>query len=336
MAELRVDLDGIRLNTMVVVRLLARAGKHLVAVTKGCAGDVRVAGAMLEAGAVALADTRDAHLRCLREAFPGTELHRIYLPSFSSPSVLGDINYVSSIDAAGRVAEQGRPSSPCGVMVQEETGDLREGVPAEALLPLLEAVSADPRLELLGLATNYACFDGDAAGRGASVETLVEAVRGARIAGFEVPRVSGGNSSLLSLLADGVGLPSEISELRCGEALLLGREALWYRPLPDCRRDAVLLRAEVLESYTKKNDTKKNAPGPRLVLGLGHQDIGVGQVEFLSSELREIGRSSDYMVVGVAPGASSVPRPGDIVEMLPGYVAMTTAWMSPFVEVLIG
>ncbi|MHB9150827.1 MAG: alanine racemase [Thermoleophilia bacterium] len=330
MAELRVDLAGIRHNTMVVVGLLARAGMHLVAVTKGCVGDVRVAGAMLDAGAVALADTRDAHLRGLREAFPGAELHRIYLPSFSLPSVLGDINYVSSIDAAACVAEQGRPSGRRGVMVQVETGDLREGVPAEALLPLLEAVSADPRLELVGLATNYACFDGDAAGMGASVEALVEAVRGARIAGFEVPRVSGGNSSLLSLLADGVGLPSEITELRCGEALLLGREALWYRPLADCRRDAVLLRAEVLESYTKKS-----APGPRLVLGLGHQDIGVGQVEFLSPELREIGRSSDYMVVGVAPGVSSVPRPGDIVEMLPGYVAMTTAWMSSFVEVLI-
>lgn len=331
MAELRVDLDGIRQNTAVVAGLLARVGMHLVAVTKGCVGDVRVAEAMLDAGAVALADTRDAHLRRLREAFPGAELHRIYLPSFSTPSELGDVNYVSSIEAATRVAEQGRPSDPRGVMVQVETGDLREGVPAEALLPLLEAVSADPRLELVGLATNYACFDGDAAGVGASVQALVEAVRGARTAGFEVPRVSGGNSSLLSLLAEEIGLPPEITELRCGEALLLGQEALWYRPLSDCRLDAVLLRAEVLESYTKKR-----ASGPRLVLGIGHQDIGVGQVEFLSAELREIGRSSDYMVVDVAPGTSSVPRPGDIVEMLPGYVAMTTAWMSPFVEVLIG
>lgn len=331
MAELRVDLEGIRQNTMVVAGMLARVRMHLVAVTKGCVGDVRVARAMLDAGAVALADTRDAHLRRLREAFPGVEIHRIYLPSFSTSFELGDINYVSSIEASTRVAEQGRPSGPRGVMVQVETGDLREGVPAEHVLPLLEAALADPRLELLGLATNYACFDGDVAGVGASVQALVETVRGARTAGFEVPRVSGGNSSLLSLLADGVGLPSEITELRCGEALLLGREALRYRPLSDCRPDAVFLRAEVLESYTKKS-----ALGPRLVLGLGHQDIGVGQVEFLSPELREIGRSSDYMVVDVAPGASAVPRPGDIVEMLPGYVAMTTAWMSPFVEVLIG
>jgi len=334
MAELRVDLDAIRHNTKVVAGLLAQRGIRLVAVTKGCAGDVTVAGAMLDGGADALADTRDAHLRRLREAFPGVELHRIYLPCFSKAFEPGDISYVSSVEAATRVAELGDSSGPRSVMVQVETGDLREGAPAEDLAPLLRAASADPRLELVGLSTNYACFHGDAAGIQASVETLAEAVRSARSSGFEVPRVSGGNSSLLGLLIDGVELPSEVTELRCGEALLLGREALQYRPLPDCRRDAVLLRAEVLESYTKGAPGTKSAPGRRLVLGLGHQDIGFGEVEFRSSELRELGRSSDYMVVGVAPGAST-PRPGDSVEMLPSYVAVATAWMSPFAEVRI-
>lgn len=328
MAELRVDLDGIRRNTSVVVGLLARAGLKLVAVTKGCAGDVRVAGAMLDAGAEALADTRDAHLGRLREALPGAELHRIYLPSFRCAFEPGDISYVSSIEAAARVAELGDSAAPRSVMVQVETGDLREGVAADGLLTLLEAVCAEPRLELAGLSTNYACFDGGAAGIEGSTEALAGSVRNARSAGFEVPRVSGGNSSLLGLLVDGVELPIEITELRCGEALLLGHEALGCRPLPDCRRDAVLLRAEVLESYTK------GARSRRLVLGLGHQDIGSGQVEFRSSELREIGRSSDYMVVGVEPGGA-VAVPGDIVEMLPSYVAMTTAWMSPLVEVRI-
>ncbi|HZK48955.1 MAG TPA: alanine racemase, partial [Thermoleophilia bacterium] len=294
MAELRVDLDGIRHNTAAVAALLARVDMRLVAVTKGCVGDVRVARAMLDGGAQALADTRDAHLRRLREAFPGVELHRIYLPSFSSAFEPGDISYVSSVEAAIRVAEQGCASGRGSVMVQVETGDLREGVPPDGLIPLLEAVAADPRLEPAGVSTNYACFDGDAAGIRESVRSLAAAVQAARAAGFEVRRVSGGNSSLLALLVDGVELPSEITELRCGEALLLGQDALVYRPLPGCRRDAVVLRAEVLESYTKAS---REGTCRRLVLGLGHQDIGCGKVEFRFPELREVGRSSDYMVV---------------------------------------
>ena len=40
------------------------------------------------------------------------------------------------------------------------------------------------------------------------------------------------------------------------------------------------------------------------------------------------------MIVGVG---SETPRPrvGDVMELLPDYVAMSTAWMSPFVEVRI-
>lgn len=331
MAELRVDLGAIRGNTAAVAGILARSGIRLVAVTKGCGGDPRVAGAMLEGGATALADTRDGHLRTLRAAFPETELHRIYLPPPAGSFEPGDVCYVSSTMSATRAAEVGAPDRPQGVMVQVETGDLREGVPVEELAPLLGTISSDPRLTLMGLSSNYACFAGGPAGIGASVEGLVAAVRSARAAGFDVPRVSGGNSSLLAPLVDGAGLPPEVTELRCGEALLLGQDALLYRPIPGCRRDGVRLRVEVLEGYTK---TSPEPSGHRLVLGLGHQDIGGGSVAFLSPGLREIGRSSDYMIVAVAAGAPR-PAPGDTLEASPDYVAMTTAWMSPFVEVRI-
>ena len=66
MAELLIELEGIRANTAAVHGLLGRHGLQLIAVTKGCLGDPRVAGAMLAGGAAALADTRDANLRRLR------------------------------------------------------------------------------------------------------------------------------------------------------------------------------------------------------------------------------------------------------------------------------
>lgn len=330
MAELRVDLEGVRENAVAVSSLLARYGLRMVGVTKGCMGDPRVAAAMLAGGAFALADSRDRHLARLREALPEVELQRIALPPATGMFQPGDVNFVSSREGAARLAETGTPSRPAAVMVQVETGDLREGVPVADLVPLLEAIRAEARTVLVGLSTNYACFEGDAGGIEASLELFADAVRRAHAAGFACERVSGGNSSLLALLVQGRALPREITEVRCGEALLLGRDALVYRPLPGCRQDAIVLRAEVLEGYTK---SARGADERRFVLGLGHQDLGAGTVTFRRPGLRELGRSSDYLIVGGGPGHPRLEL-GDLIEMVPDYVAMAAAWTSPFVEVV--
>ncbi len=332
MAEIRIDLDGIRGNTAAVVRLLSPRGLRLVGVTKGVAGEPRVGRAMVEGGAVALADTHDSHLRRLRAALPGVELHRILLPPAHGPFEPGDVSHITSIASAARVASLGSSEISRAVMVQIETGDLREGAPVEEVVRLAAHVDAEPRLRLEGLSTNYACFSGDPPGIDASLQVLAEVVADVRAAGLHVPRVSGGNSSLLGLVAGGRSLPTEITEVRCGEALLLGREALHYRPVPGCRQDAVLLRAEVVERYTKR---VAGRAGERLVLAIGHQDLGAGTVVFCEPGLRELGRSSDYVVVGVEAGTVS-PEVGDMVQMLPDYVAMAAACTSPFVEVLVG
>jgi predicted amino acid racemase len=329
MPELRVDVDAIGRNAEAVASLLRRSGLALVGVTKGCLGEPRVAAAMLAGGAVALADTRDLNLARLRAALPAAELHRIHLPSLTEVFEPGDVTYVTSWEGAAAVAALASAGMPRRVMIQVETGDEREGVPAEELLELARLIAADPRLALEGVSTNYACFLGPAGGLGASVETVAEAARALRRAGFSVERVSGGNSSVLWLVNQGEVLPSEVTELRCGEALLLGQDALRYQPLPGCRQDACVLGADVLEEYTK--------PAPqgrarRLVLGIGRQDLSGGTVAFRDPGLSEVGRSADYLVVEIAAG-SSPPAVGSVVEMLPAYEALVAAWTSPYVSV---
>jgi ornithine racemase len=329
MPELRVDVDAIGRNTEAVASLLRRCGLALVGVTKGCLGEPRVAAAMLAGGAVALADTRDLNLSRLRAALPAAELHRIHLPSLTEPFDPADVTYVTSWEGAAAVAAPASGGAPRRVMIQVETGDEREGVPAEELLELAGAIAAEPCLALEGVSTNYACFLGPAGGIEASVEAVAEAARALRGAGFLVERVSGGNSSVLWLVNQGVQLPGEVTELRCGEALLLGQDALRYEPLPGCRQGACVLRAEVLEEYTK--------PAPqgrahRLVLGIGRQDLGGGAVVFVEPGSSEVGRSADYLVVEIAAGYS-VPAVGSVVEMLPTYEALVAAWTSPYVEV---
>jgi predicted amino acid racemase len=326
---LRVDIDAIGRNTEAVASLLRERGVALVAVTKGCLGEPRVAAAMLAGGAVALADTRDLNLARLRAALPGAELHRIHLPSLSEPFDPADVTYVSSIAGAAAVAALGSAAAPRRVMIQLESGDQREGVPEEHLLELAASIDSDPRSTLEGVGTNYACFKGEPFGLDSSVETVARAARALRGAGHQISRVSGGNSSVLWHLRPGDMLPCEVTELRCGEALLLGQDALFYEPLPGCTRDACLLRAEVLERYTRP---VPHGLAERLVLGIGRQDLGAGAIAFLEPGLWEVGRSADYLVVETADGFDA-PAVGSVIEMRPAYEALVAAWTSPYVKV---
>ena len=335
MPELRVDVDAIGRNTEAVAALLSEHGLGLVAVTKGCLGEPRVAAAMLAGGALAIADTRDINLRRLHTALPGVELHRIHLPSLTVPFEPGDITYVSSWEGAAAVAELGplgdHEATPRRVMVQVETGDEREGAPLENVERLVLDIAADPRLDLAGISTNYACFKGTPSGIRRSVESLAAAAGALRAAGQTVERVSGGNSSLLSLLVAGERLPVEVTELRCGEALLLGQDALFYRPLPGCRTDTCLLRAEVVEEYTRP---AARGLVRRLVLGIGRQDVGSGGVRFLEPGVSEIGRSADYLVVE-AGGECPPVAVGALIDMITSYEALVAAWTSPYVELTL-
>jgi predicted amino acid racemase len=340
MPQLRIDVEAIGKNTEAVVALLRACGVALVAVTKGCRGEPRVAAAMLAGGAAALADTRDPKLRRLRVALPGAELHRIHLPSLAEPFEPGDVTYVSSWEGAetvGNLVGAEGPTGPGGsegprrVMIQVETGDQRDGVPLELLPDLAAAIAGDRRLRLEGLSTNYACFEGRPENIRASVEAIAQAAGALRAAGMSIERVSAGNSSVLWLLARGEGLPAEVTELRCGEALLLGQDALYYQPLPGCRGDACILRAEVVEEYTKPAAGSRVR---RLVLGVGRQDLGSGAVRFVEPGLHEIGRSSDYLVV-VAGAVSAKTPAGTMIDMIVGYEALVAAWTSPYVELTL-
>jgi predicted amino acid racemase len=334
MPQLRIDIDAIGGNTEAVAALLRVHSLDLVAVTKGCLGEPRVAVAMLDGGAVAIADTRDINLRRLRSALPGVELHRIHLPSFSEPFEAGDVTYVSSREGAEAVATlagSGGKAGPRRVMVQVETGDEREGAPIDRLQGLAAGIAGDPRLELVGISTNYACFKGKPEGIRGSVEMIAGAAATLRQAGMPIHRVSGGNSSVLWLLAEGEALPAGVTELRCGEALLLGQDALYHRPFPGCRTDACVLGAEVVEEYTRRAAGKS---ARRLVLGVGRQDLGAGAVKFAEPGLSEVGRSADYLVVEAGATCPSIPV-GMLVEMIPSYEALVAAWTSPYVELTL-
>ncbi|MEK7817783.1 MAG: hypothetical protein AAB281_05965, partial [Actinomycetota bacterium] len=162
--------------------------------------------------------------------------------------------------------------------------------------------------------------------------------------------VSAGGSGLLKLLLElpaGEAAPlfGPLTELRCGEAILLGRIPSGEKPelyLPGANRDAFILEGAVLEVYAK-------AGRRQALVDIGVQDIGAGGLAPLDAGIKPVSATSDYLVVelegaagGIAAGSGatgdaaasggSAPAAGSHLSFIPDYYALVGAMTSPFVD----
>lgn len=271
--------------------------------------------------------------------------------STPEPATLGaDVYFVSSFDQARALllimpggADRKRPVQLC-LMI--ETGDGREGVPAaEAPAEAARLATLDGAV-LAGLATNAACarpqapleealeaFAAAARAVKAELEAIPDATGGAGAAGrINLEIMSAGGSGLLGLLpgvketVEPAELFAPLTELRCGEALLLGRIPSGVTPglfLPGAHRDAFVLEAPVLEVFEKEGRVQA-------LVELGVQDAGHGPLISLDPGITPARITSDYLVVECARHVP--PAVGAAVSFIPTYYALLAAMTSPFVE----
>lgn len=350
MPRLYIDLPKIEHNARLVAGLLKPHGVRLVGVTKACLGNELVAEAMLSGGAGALADSRQENIANLRRHLPSAELELMRPPLGERNLASGaDLYFVSSLAQAKALLEHGA-ALPLRLCLQVETGDGREGIPWGAAAEEAARLAGLDGAALSGLATTAACARPQALPLKA-LETFSRAVEKASLAcsvpteapaggttavGRPFQIVSAGGSGLLRLLVD----PDEsgkastlfdfLTELRCGEAILLGRIPSGEEPdlfLPGAHRDAFVLEGRILEIFRKKG--RRQA-----LVDTGVQDIGAGRITPLQDGTRPIAATSDYLVVelkgGSNDGASSAI--GDRISFVLDYYALLAAMASPFVD----
>jgi alanine racemase len=219
-----IDLDAVRHNAGVVRDLVAPAALCAVVKADGYGhGDVPVARAALEGGATWLAVALVEEGVTLREA--GIEAPILLL---SEPPVEGMAEAVSrrlvptaytreGIESLSRaVAAAGHPPIP--VHVKVDTGMHRVGIDPDAVVPLVDAIAADPHLEFAALWTHLAVADGEGVddreftaqqiGRFDGIVTALTAV------GHRPPMTHVANS------AGTIGVPASRRDMvRCGLAL---------------------------------------------------------------------------------------------------------------------
>lgn len=343
-----IDKAKLEHNTRVLSELLAKQGMRLVGVVKGTCAHPAVVEAMVSGGAAAIGDARIDNLKRIREHGYKGETVLLRAPGHSQceEAVLyADTSLNSEITT---VRLLGEAASKLGkvhnVILMVDLGDLREGVMPEVAPDVAAQLDKITGIRLIGIGTNMACYGGVIPTRD-KMELLlrVKAEIEQRI-GRTLERVSGGSSANIKLVLEGQ-MPHGITELRIGEGILLGTEAVERQPVPGCFRDAFLIKAEVIEVQTKPSkpigqigqDAFGNVPvfedrglRRRAILSLGRQDIDPGALFPRLGGVEILGASSDHLICDVEQAARPV-NVGDVLEFSLSYGSLLKAFTSPYV-----
>lgn len=367
--ELAYDLGAMRENARRIMAAAHPREVRVFAVVKGVCADPDVAKVLVEEGVDGLADSRLENLERLRRLLGFScpvpfmlirtplvaEAERVV--ALADFSLQVDVEVVKALARAA--ARQGRRHR---VLLMLDMGDGREGVDPrrarEIVARMAEAAEGSP-VEVAGMATNFACFRGAIPTRSV-LQDLIQIVHEAgRQLGWKQPIVSGGNSSLVPYLFDG-SLPRGVSQIRVGEALLLGTIPPASVPHPALRQDTAVLRAPLIEvktwlasagmgagaglgagagaeapTHNLFGRVKPLSPGiHRLgVVAMGHQDTQVDDLRPLDPGVRIIGASSDHLVVEFSEETPAAIEAGTVLSFRPGYAALLQAATSPYVRV---
>lgn len=347
--RLEIDLAKIGHNARTLVERLGARGIAVTAVTKGTLGSAAVAHTLIRAGVAGLADSRIENIEALRRAGVTAPITLLRSPMLSQVDrVVAQAEVSANTEGAvlrGLSAAAVAQDRSHGVLLMVESGDLREGILPVDLVGVINEVLELPGLRLAGVGTNLACQSGVVPSRRNmdDLSDLVTAVEAAT--GVGVERVSGGNSANLEW-AFGTADLGRVNDLRLGEAILLGREALHRRPVADLHTDAFTLVAEVIESQMKPSrpwgEIAQNAFGETVsirdrgevrqaIVALGRQDVDPGGL-VPPDGIEILGASSDHLVLDT--GAHELPV-GAEVHFQVDYAALLGAMTSPFVAELV-
>ncbi|HEX2705722.1 MAG TPA: alanine/ornithine racemase family PLP-dependent enzyme [Candidatus Lustribacter sp.] len=347
--RLEVFADRVAANARVVTELCRRHGVEVACVTKVMGAHPGLVHALEGASPAMIADSRIGNLQLISNT--GSELPTMLL-RLPTPSRVADVvrcadyslnSSVETIELLSRAAQLQRVDHKVVLMV--DVGDLREGVWPDRLVSVLRSVAHLPRVEVVGIGTNLACFGGVVPSP-ENMQLLVDLRTACREAtDLDLAMISGGNSANLPLLASG-GMPPEVNHLRIGEAITLGRNVLDRSPWPGTRQDTLRLVAEVVEVERKPSlpigQRSQDAFGgvttfidrgirTRAICNIGRQDVVADGVFPEDVGIFVLGASSDHLMLDVEDAAGPV-RVGDEIGFVPSYGSLLAATTSPYVQ----
>ncbi len=345
--RLVVNLRKLKENTRTIVQLAKRHGMSVAGVTKGVCGSPEVGKAMLKGGASFLADSRIENVKKLREAGVDAPILLLRPPMISEVNDVvkyADMSLNTELKTLRKLSEVAiEQGTTHDVVLLVEMGERRDGICRDELEDFIDTALSYDDIEIKGLAMNLACLTGVIPTRDKihEFDSIVNQIEDKFGITFEL--ISGGNSANIPLLLS-EHPDSRINNLRIGEAILLGHDAVYRRRIPGTHNDAFILEAEAIEVRRKpslpQGQLGENAFGEtpefknlgairRAILAVGRQDV---DPEGLKSpnDVKVLWSGSDHMVVYNIPRESSVGY--RFVFVIRTYGALLRAFTSPYIK----
>ena len=336
--KLKIDLQKLDENLRWLTDECHRIGVQVAVVTKVFCADPEICAVIDASEADGFADSRLQNLKTIRTKKP-KQLLRIAMQSEAEDVVrFSDISMQSGIETIrllGEAAE--RLGKKHRIILMIDMGDLREGIffkNEERIFAAAEAILASPWLVFYGVGVNLTCYGGiipDEENVGGLVK-FAERLR--EKYGIPLPLVSGGNSSMMTMLKEH-RVPAGVTQLRLGESFVLGNNTETGLPMEELNHDCFVLEAELVEVQDKPSKpigtSGLNAFGERVtfedrgpmrrgILAIGRQDVNPDGLTPLDPGVEIIGASSDHLLVNL--NGCPEHKVGDILRFIPDYGAL--------------
>lgn len=344
--RIEVDLHKIQHNTRTIVERLERRGIQVTAVSKAVCGHPAIARAMLDGGAVGLAEARLSNVRRLRQAGLTCPITMIRTPMLSQAHDVVQVcqaSYNTEIAVIATLAAAARHQDKVhDIILVVEMGDLREGIMPQDVGDMAQRVVDMHGVALKGIGANFACLNGVAptAAKMRALSALANEVEGQ--CGPILQTVSGGSSVNLPW-ALGEYTAGRTNDLRLGEAILLGVDPITGDQIGGTFQDAFTLVAEVIETDAKivhpvvscddhplarirlVPDTSETK---RIILGIGHQDVETVGLSMPPGNTL-VGATSDHLIIGTKDATVIV---GSEMRFQLSYAALMRAMAAPDIQ----
>ncbi|MGL5807352.1 MAG: alanine/ornithine racemase family PLP-dependent enzyme, partial [Xenococcaceae cyanobacterium] len=320
-------------------------GISLMGVSKATLGDPSIAEAMIQGGVKFIADSRIENIQRMKNAGISAQFVLLRTALSQAESVIKnvDISLNTELETVKKLSYYANIHNKIHqIIIMVELGDLREGILPCNLSQFIKETLNLPQIEIIGIGCNLACYGGIKPNdrKMHELSKLADAIEQEFQINLEI--ISGGNSANYEWYKSTSDI-GRINNLRLGESILLGCEAINRKTIPGLYTSAFKLIAEAIESKDKPSlpfgEICQNAFGViptfidrgirrRVIVALGRQDILISGLK-PSKDMEILGSSSDHIVLDSNNYDLKV---GSEVKFDLDYGGLLAAMTSPFIN----
>ncbi|MCD6435452.1 MAG: alanine/ornithine racemase family PLP-dependent enzyme [Clostridiales bacterium] len=351
--RLEIKLNQVENNVRKIVELCKNSKINITGVIKGYNGIPSVSKVFVKNGCINIGSSRVEQLKAMKDIDNNIETMMIRIPmlseieeivKFTDISLNSELVVIKALN--DKCHEFGKTHK---VILMFDLGDIREGYfNANEIVEVAKIIETEmEHIELLGVGTNIGCY-GSIKPTVKNMNRLIEVAELIETAiGRKLEIISGGATTSVTLVKDGV-MPERINHLRIGEEIILNRDLIeyWGYEFEGMYDDNFILKAEIVEIKNKPsypvgeifidafgniNEYEDIGIRKKAILGVGRQDIGDHtKLIPIDTNLVIVGSSSDHLIVDITDSKKNY-QIGDIVSFDMYYGAMLFASSSDYV-----